>query len=70
MTPDTAAPPPPLTADDCVRMEHRARRAGCANCWTGTAGTVAADVMRLLAERARLLVALAHSENRQTHPDK
>ena len=70
MTPDILAPRPPLTADDCVRMEHRARRAGASNCWTGTAGTVAADVMRLLAERARLLVALAHAENRQTPTDK
>ena len=43
----------PLTSDDLARMEHRARRFQGA--WTGTAGTLAADVMRLLAERERLL---------------
>lgn len=44
---------PPLTADDLARMEHRARRYQGA--WTGTAGTLAADVIRLLRERLRLL---------------
>jgi hypothetical protein len=34
-------------------MEHRARRYQGA--WTGTAGTLAADVIRLLRERLRLL---------------
>jgi hypothetical protein len=43
----------PLTSDDLARIEHRARRFQGA--WTGTAGTLAADVMRLLAERQRLL---------------
>ena len=62
--------PEALTADDCVRMEHRARRAGSSNCWTGTSGSLAADVMRLLAERTRLLVLLAHAENRPSIPDK
>ena len=47
----------PLTADDIVRIEHRARRFSGA--WTGTSGTLAADVMRLLEERRRLLVELA-----------
>jgi hypothetical protein len=47
----------PLTSDDLARMEHRARRFQGA--WTGTAGTLAADVMRLLAERQRLLHELA-----------
>jgi len=47
----------PLTADDLVRMEHRARRFQGA--WTGTSGTLAADVMRLLEERRRLLSELA-----------
>ena len=51
----------PLTADDIARMEHRARRFQGA--WTGTSGTLAADVMRLLQERQRLLVLLAMKEN-------
>ena len=49
--------PLPLTADDCARMEQRARRFQGA--WTGTAGTLAADVMRLLWERQRLLGVIA-----------
>ena len=49
--------PLPLTADDLVRMEHRARRFSGA--WTGTSGTLAADVIRLLRERQRLLEELA-----------
>ena len=48
-----------LTEDDLVRMEHRARRFQGA--WTGTLGTLAADVMRLLEERRRLLALLAES---------
>jgi hypothetical protein len=51
----------PLTEDDLAHMEHRARRFQGA--WTGTSGTLAADVMRLLAERKRLLVLLALKEN-------
>jgi hypothetical protein len=47
----------PLTSDDLVRIEHRARRFQGA--WTGTSGTLAADVMRLLEERRRLLAELA-----------
>jgi len=42
-------------------MEHRARRFSGA--WTGTSGTLAADVMRLLAERQRLLAIIAAREN-------
>jgi hypothetical protein len=57
----------PLTADDLVRIEHRARTAGPANCWTGTSGTLAADVIRLLAERGRLLCELARAEERVTY---
>ena len=53
----------PLSEDDLVRMEHRARRFQGA--WTGTSGTLAADVMRLLAERKRLLELLA--EQREKH---
>jgi hypothetical protein len=44
---------PPLTSDDLAQMEHRARRFSGA--YTGTAGTLAADVIRLLIERRRLL---------------
>jgi hypothetical protein len=51
----------PLTGDDLAHMEHRARRFQGA--WTGTSGTLAADVMRLLQERKRLLVLLALKEN-------
>jgi hypothetical protein len=47
----------PLTADDIARMTHRARRFQGA--WTGTSGALAADVMRLLEERRRLLAELA-----------
>ena len=52
-----------LTADDIARIMHRSTQAGCANNWTGTSGTLAADVRRLLAERQRLLVELARREN-------
>jgi len=53
----------PLTADDLARMEHRARRFQGA--WTGTAGTLAADVMRLLAERQRLLLLMTRLEDQR-----
>lgn len=52
-----------LSEDDLARMEHRARQFQGA--WTGTSGTLAADVMRLLAERKRLLELLA--EERAKH---
>ena len=48
---------PPLTDDDLAQMEHRARRFSGA--YTGTSGTLAADVIRLLYERQRLLAELA-----------
>jgi hypothetical protein len=48
---------PPLTADDLARMEHRARKFSGA--YTGTSGTLAADVIRLLRERLRLLEEVA-----------
>lgn len=51
-----------LTSDDIVRIEHRARRFQGA--WTGTSGSLAADVMRLLKERQRLLVELARLSER------
>jgi hypothetical protein len=38
-------------------MECRAR--GYSGAYTGTSGTLAADVMRLLGERQRLIVAMA-----------
>ncbi len=56
---------PALTEDDLVRMEHRARKFQGA--YTGTSGTLAADVIRLLAERARLLCELARAEERITY---
>lgn len=56
---------PALTDDDLVRMEHRARKFQGA--YTGTSGTLAADVIRLLAERARLLCELARAEERITY---
>lgn len=57
------ADPLPLTADDLVRMEHRARRFSGA--YTGTSGTLAADVIRLLRERQRLLEELAAERARR-----
>ena len=45
-----------LTSDDLAQMEHRARR--FAGAYTGTSGTLAADVLRLLQERQRLLAEL------------
>ena len=53
---------PALSEDDLVRMEHRARQFQGA--WTGTSGTLAADVMRLLAERLRLLKLLAEAQEK------
>ena len=51
---------PPLTSDDLAQMEHRARRFSGA--YTGTAGTLAADVIRLLIERRRLLGELSRCQ--------
>jgi hypothetical protein len=48
---------PPLTENDLAQIEHRARRFSGA--YTGTSGTLAGDVIRLLAERARLLAIIA-----------
>jgi len=52
----------PLTEDDLAQMEHRARRFSGA--YTGTSGTLAADVIRLLYERQRLLAELARNAER------
>ena len=49
----------PLTEDDLAQIEHRARR--FAGAYTGTSGTLAADVIRLLKERQRLLAELART---------
>lgn len=38
----------PLTRDEITEIGHRVRRAGAANCWTGTSGTIAADARRLI----------------------
>lgn len=49
---------PDQLPDDYLRQaEHRARVFSGA--WTGTAGTLAADVMRLLAERKQLVQTIA-----------
>lgn len=55
----------PLTDDDLAQMEHRARRFSGA--YTGTSGTLAADVIRLLYERQRLLAEIARQAE-QTKP--
>lgn len=57
--------PVPLTSDDLARMEHRARRFSGA--YTGTSGTLAGDVIRLLRERQRLLVEIARRDERQDY---
>lgn len=57
--------PQQLTENDLTRMEHRAR--AFQGAFTGTSGTLAADVLRLLAERTRLLCELAKAEERITY---
>ena len=57
---------PPLTSDDLAKMEHRARRFQGA--YTGTAGTLAADVIRLLIERRRLLGELSRCREAEDSP--
>ena len=57
-------PEQPLTSDDLAQMEHRARRFSGA--YTGTSGTLAADVIRLLKERQRLLAELAVRQETHT----
>ena len=51
----------PLPDSYLVECEHDARRFSGA--YTGTSGTLAAHVMRLLAEVRRLKVAAAYREN-------
>ena len=55
--------PEPLTNAYLVECEQRARRFSGA--YTGTAGTLAADVIRLLKEVQRLKVEAAYKENRR-----
>lgn len=52
--------PEPLGDDYLAEAEQRARRFQGA--WTGTSGTLAADVMRLLAEVRRLRVEAARQD--------
>jgi hypothetical protein len=54
--------PEPLPDDYLAQCEHDARRFSGA--WTGTSGTLAAHVMRLLAEVRRLQVAAAMAAER------
>lgn len=43
-----------MTQDELTEAEQLARRYGPANCWTGTSGTLAAWIIRLLHERKEL----------------
>jgi hypothetical protein len=52
--------PEPLTPAYLAECEHRARRFSGA--YTGTSGTLAGDVMRLLAEVRRLRIEAAYRE--------
>jgi hypothetical protein len=53
--------PEPLTAEYLQQCEYRARK--FAGAYTGTSGSLAADVLRLLAEVRRLKVEAAYREN-------
>lgn len=37
-----------LTPEERQQIEHAAQKYGAANCWTGTAGTLARYIVRLL----------------------
>jgi hypothetical protein len=43
-----------MTQDELTEAEQLARCYGPANCWTGTSGTLAAWIIRLLNERKEL----------------
>lgn len=43
-----------MTEQELIEAEQLARRYGSANCWTGTSGTLAAWIIRLLNERTEL----------------
>jgi hypothetical protein len=60
--------PEPLTAEYLQECEYRARRFSGA--YTGTSGSLAADVLRLLAEVRRLKVAAAYRDERRDHTDR
>lgn len=49
---------PALTDIELAAIEQRAREFQGA--WAGTSGALAADVMRLLGERQRLVIAIAY----------
>ena len=44
-----------MTQDELTEAEQLARRYGPANCWTGTSGTLAAWIIRLLKERSEIM---------------
>jgi hypothetical protein len=58
----------PLTAEYLQQCEYRARK--FAGAYTGTSGSLAADVLRLLAEVRRLKVEAAYREERVNHTDR
>jgi hypothetical protein len=39
-----------MTHEELTKAEQLARRVGCANCWTGTTGSLAAATMQLIRE--------------------
>ena len=43
-----------MTPERLKEIECEARKAGSANCWTGTSGTLASMIWELLAEIKRL----------------
>ena len=43
-----------MTEQELTEAEQLARRYGPANCWTGTSGTLATWIIRLLNERSEL----------------
>ena len=55
---------PPLTDQELDAIKCRASAFSCL--YTGTSGTLAADVMRLLGERQRLIVELAMMRERHS----
>ena len=58
----------PLTPEYLQQCEFRARRFSGA--YTGTSGSLAADVLRLLAEVRRLKVEAAYRDERRDHTDR
>jgi len=55
----------PLTAEYLQQCEYRARK--FAGAYTGTSGSLAADVLRLLAEVRRLKVEAAYRDERKDY---